>query len=327
MKRIALAGVALAAFALPAIAAAPVGSPAGRMDSAAADYPPWLRGANNDALEKGLDFTVAPVDTMVDFHGSLSDPALVIYASGNNFFTYGKLVAAFTAKHPELKGRVFYETLPPGLLLKQLQNGGTITSGNLTFTVKPDVMMAEQKASQNWVSQGFLAAPVVSFATNDLSIMLPAGNPAHVQGLADLGRDDIVLAMPNPAWEGVAAQIRLALSKAGGEALAAKVYDAKSADGTTILTRIHHRQTPLWLLQGAVQAGVTWTSEAIFQEQVGNRITHLSIPAAQNVTAVYSAAMVEHAPHPAAAKAWLDFIASDEAFSVLSPYGFKRYAP
>ena len=27
-------------------------------------------------------------------------------------------------------------------LLKQLDEGGTITSGNLTFTVKPDVMMA-----------------------------------------------------------------------------------------------------------------------------------------------------------------------------------------
>jgi hypothetical protein len=49
---------------------------------------------------------------------------------------------------PAYRGRVFYETLPPGLLLKQMAAGGTTTSGNLTFTVKPDVMMAEQCAGQ-----------------------------------------------------------------------------------------------------------------------------------------------------------------------------------
>ncbi len=325
MKALLCAGLILAAF--PAHAVVPPNSPAGKMDAAQAQFPPWQGVANNDAQDKGLEFTVAPVDTMVDFHGSLSDPALVIYASGNNFFTYGKLVEAFAAKHPQYRGRVFYETLPPGLLLKQLQNGGTITSGNLTFTVKPDVMMAEQRASENWVKQGFLAAPVVSFATNDLAIMVPAGNPAHIATLADLARPDLALAMPNPAWEGVAAQIRGALVKAGGEALAKTVYDDKVANGTTILTRIHHRQTPLWLLQGSVQAGVTWTSEAIFQEQAGNKISHVTIPPEHNAKAVYAAAIAANAPHKAAAQAWLEFIASEEAFAILAPYGFKHYAP
>jgi len=327
MKRLILSAIALSSIASMALAAPPAASPAGRMATQAADFPPWLGGANNDAPNKGLDLTVAPVDTMVDFHGSVTDPALVIYASGNNFFTYGKLVDAFGALHPQWRGRVFTETLPPGLLLKQLQAGGTITSGNLTFTAKPDVMMAEQRASEGWVKQGILAAPVVSFATNDLTIMIPASNPAHVAGLADLGRADITLAMPNPAWEGVAAQIKAALTKAGGEALAQRVYGAKVEDGTTVLTKIHHRQTPLWLRQGVVQAGVTWKSEAIFQEQSGAAISHVTIPADQNVVAVYSAAMVAGAAHPEAAKAWLDFIHSDAAFAILAPYGFLRYAP
>ena len=325
MRALLFAGFVLAA--LPAIAAVPPDSPTGKMDAAQAQFPPWQGGTNNDAPDKGLAFTVAPVDTMVDFHGSLSDPALVIYASGNNFFTYGELVEAFAAGHPEYRGRVFYETLPPGLLLKQLQNGGTITSGNLTFTVKPDVMMAEQRASEGWAKQGLLAAQVVSFATNDLTIMVPASNPAHIASLSDLARPGLALAMPNPAWEGVAAQIRAALVKEGGEALGKAVYDDKVADGSTILTRIHHRQTPLWLMQGAVQAGVTWTSEAIFQEQIGNKISHVAIPPEHNVVAIYAAAMVAKAPHSAAARAWLKFIASDEAFAILAHYGFKHYVP
>ena len=304
--------------------AAPPGTQAARLEATEAQYPPWQGGSNNDAPKRGLVFTVPPADVMADFHGSLDDPALVLYASGNYFFAMGGLVRAFGDAYPAYRGRVFYETLPPGLLLKQLEAGGTITSGNLTFTVKPDVMMAEQRASEGWVKDGRLIAPVISFATNDLTIMVQAGNPARINGLADLGRPDLPIVMPNPAFEGVAQQIRASLMKGGGEALAQAVYDTKVSAGTTILTRIHHRQTPLLLMQGLGQAGVTWTSEAIFQEQQGHPIAHVAIPAEQNTRAIYSAAMVSDAPHQEAAHAWLTFIRSDVAFAVLVPYGFQH---
>ena len=308
-------------------AAPPSDSPAGRMISEESILPPWLGGANNDATKKGLEFTVAPVDTLVDFHGDVTDPELVIYASGNNFFAYKALIEHFGALYPRWRGKIFYETLPPGLLLKQMLNGGTLTAGNMTFTARPDIMMAEKTASEAWVKQGYLAEPVVSFATNSLTIMTPASNPARIKDIRDLGRADVVLAMPNPAWEGVASQIKAALTKAGGEGLAKRVYEDKVADGSTILTRIHHRQTPLWLMQGRAQAGVTWQSEAIFQEKSGHAISRVAIAPAENVTAIYSAAMVANPPHPEAAKAWLAFITSDAAFADLEPFGFARHAP
>ena len=49
------------------------------------------------------------------------------------------------------------------------------------------------------------------------------------------------LVMPNPEFEGIARQIKAALTKAGGESLAKAVYDDKVANGTAILTQIHHR--------------------------------------------------------------------------------------
>jgi molybdate transport system substrate-binding protein len=306
-------------------AAAPPGTPAARLEATEAQYPPWQNGENDDAIYQGLVFTVPPVDDMADFHGSLDDPALVLYASGNYFFALAGMVRAFGDAYPSYRGRVFYETLPPGLLLKQLEGGGTITSGNLTFTAKPDVMMAEQRASEAWVKDGRLTAPVISFATNDLTIMVPAANPAHITGLADLARPDLALIMPNPEFEGVARQIRAALVKAGGDALAEAVYSAKVTAGMTVLTRIHHRQTPLLLMQGLGQAGVTWRSEAIFQERQGHPITHVDIPAEQNVRAIYSAAVVSGAAHPEAAQAWLSFLQTDAAFAALAPFGFQRF--
>ena len=328
MRAVRTSLVFLVSAALGAVSAnaTPPGSPAARLEAAEAQFPPWQNGTNNGAAKQGFVFTVPPADVMADFHGSLDDPLLVLYASGNYFFAMAGLVRAFGEAYPSYRGRVFYETLPPGLLMKQMAEGGTVTSGNLTFTVRPDVMMAEKGASDGWVKDGRLAAPVVSFATNDLTIMVPKDNPAHVKGLADLGRPELAVIMPNPAFEGVAAQIRASLVKAGGEDLASAVYSKKVTDGSTVLTRIHHRQTPLFLMQGLGQAGVTWTSEALFQEQQGHPIAHVAIPAEQNTRAVYSAAVVTGAPHADAAQAWLTFIRSDAAFAALAPFGFQRVA-
>ena len=132
--------------------------------------------------------------------------------------------------------------------------------------------------------------------------------------------------MPNPQFEGVARQIKAALGKAGGPALVMAVYETKVKDGSTELTHIHHRQTPLFLMQGRAEAGVTWKSEAMFQEQVGNPIGHIDIPADQNATAIYAGAMIKDAPHPEAAKAWLEFIRSPAALIIFERYGFKPYA-
>ncbi len=305
--------------------APPSDSPAGRLAAMEARLPPWQRGDNNGATNRGFVFTVPPVDVLADFHGSTDAPALVLYASGNYYFAMGPLVEAFGEAYPQYRGKVYYETLPPGLLLKQMAAGGTVTVGNMSWTVKPDVLLAELKASQRLEKEGKLTGEIAAFATNDLAIMVPAGNPGHVARLADLARPDLAIAMPNPEFEGVAQQIRASLVQAGGEALADAVYVAKVKSGMTALTRIHHRQTPLLLMQGLVQAGVTWTSEAIFQEQAGHPIGHVAIPATQNTRAIYSGAEVPNAPHPQAAKDWLQFIRSATAFAVLQRYGFQPF--
>jgi len=290
-----------------------------------APFPPWQHGANNDATERGVGFTVPEADVLADFHGSLSDPALVLFVGGNYFFAMAPLVAAFELRHPEYQGRIYYETLPPGVLAEQIKAGGTITSGNMTWTARADAYFAGLRRVEEMIASGLLAGPPVAYATNQLTIMVPRGNPARIAYLGDLGKPCVRLAMPNPAFEGVARQIREALVKAGGEALAETVYGAKVRDGTTILTRIHHRQTPLWLMQGRADAGVTWQSEVMFQEAAGHPIEDVPIPPAQNATGIYAGAMVTGAPHPEAARAWLGFIASPAALAILGRYGFKPY--
>ena len=251
-------------------------------------FPPWQHGENSDVANKGLEFTEPEVDDLADFHGDPMDPKLSLFVGGNYFFAMAPLVRKFEELHPEFKGKIYWETIPPGLLVKQIQNGGAITAGNMTWTVKADAYFAGYNKVKQLVSDGLLTGPAVPYVTNTLTIMIPKTNPAHIAGLADLGKPDVRLVMPNPEFEGIARQIKASLIKAGGDALAKSVYEDKVKNGTALLTHIHHRQTPLYLMLGRADAGVTWQSEAIFQEEAGHPISHVDIPDALNSTAIYA---------------------------------------
>ncbi len=293
--------------------------------SKADTFPPWQHGANSDVTDRGLEFTVPEADNLADFHGDPTDPKLVLFVGGNYFFAMAPLVKTFEGLHPEFKGKLYWETIPPGLLVKQIKAGGTITVGNMTWTAKADVYFGDFTKIKEYVAEGMLVAPAVHYVTNTLTIMVPKGNPAHINGLADLAKPGLRLVMPNPAFEDIGRQIEESLRKTGGDALVKAVYETKVADSSTVLTHIHHRQTPIFLMQGKADAGVTWQSEAIFQEEVGHPIEHIDIPETMNSTGIYGGAVVKGAPHWEAAKLWLDFIRSPEALEIFEHYGFKPY--
>ena len=135
---LAAAAVLMPILATPTFAAQP--APQAEM------FPPWQHGKNNDATNRGFEFTVPQVDDLADFHGDITDPKLVLYVGGNYFFAMAPLVAEFEKQHPDYKGRIYWETIPPGLLVKQIEAGGTITSGNMTWTANPDAYLAGLKA-------------------------------------------------------------------------------------------------------------------------------------------------------------------------------------
>jgi ABC-type molybdate transport system substrate-binding protein len=289
--------------------------------------PPWQQGANNDATTRGLSFTEPDADNLADFHGDPIHPALALYVGGNYFFAMAPLVHAFERRYPLYKGHVYWETLPPGLLIKQMESAGVVTVGNMTWTVAPDVYLAGLKTVRKEIDAGLLQAPAVPYVMNTLTIMVPKGNPAHIEKLSDLGDPGVRLAMPNPEFEGITRQIKVSLGNAGGDALVKSVYGTKVDDGSTTLTHIHHRQTPLWIMQGKADAGITWRSEALFQEQLGHSVAHVDIPAAVNTTEIYAGALAKGAPHARASRRWLEFIRSTEALSIFEHYGFTPYRP
>jgi ABC-type molybdate transport system substrate-binding protein len=99
---------------------------------------------------------------------------------------------------------------------------------------------------------------------------------------------------------------------------------AKVANGSTFLTRMHHRQSPLRVLWGTSDAAPVWSTEAYFQQQIlKHPVATVAIPPEQNTVTTYTAARLKDAPHEQAAHYFIAFMKSPAAQAVYRKYKFQ----
>lgn len=275
--------------------------------------PPW-----NTPPESAVNFTIPGIDNIPDLYGEIENPQLVIFFAGNQFMVIDDLIKGFKKEYPQYE-RIFVETLPPGILAKQIQ-GGSLTIGNLKLTHTADIYTAGQRRITEMADY---FDQTIEYARNKLILMVPEGNPKNIRTLEDLQRKDVRISMPNPAWEGVGEQIKTAYKKAGGEQLVSAVMDIKTKDQSTYLTRIHHRESPLRILEGKADVAPVWYSEVIFQKLINHAVDGIEIPAEHNITAKYMAGKLKKAKNPEAAAAFMKYLQSPVAKAIYKKYGFE----
>lgn len=276
--------------------------------------PPWEGPPSG-----GKIFTVPGIDNVPDLHGDIVDPQLVIFYGGNQYMVVPDLLKAFRAEHPAY-ARIFVETLPPGVLADQIAKGALIT-GNLRIDLKPDVYIAGKSRVEQMARQGQFAETLI-YARNRLALMVRAGNPKRILTVADLGRSDVRVSTPNPAWEGIGRQVEALYRAAGGEALLETIMRRKLADGTTFLTQIHHRQTPLRIMAGSSDVGPVWYTEALYHKRIGHPIDLVDISDALNREGMSMAAVMKNAAHAQPARDFVAFLGSSAAQAIFRAYGF-----
>lgn len=275
--------------------------------------PPW-----HSPPEAGVNFTIPGIDNVPDLYGDIHDPQLVVFFAGNQYMVVDELINAFKKAYPQYE-RVFAETLPPGILFRQIETGSLVI-GNLRIAVRPDVYTAGRSRVEENLD---IFSRTVSYTKNKLAIMVGLGNPLQIRSLRDLGRKDVRVSMPNPSWEGIGRKIEEAYVLAGGQNLKTQIMDVKRAEGSTILTKIHHRQTPLNILYRRADAGPVWLSEALYHTSL-HPVDLVEIPDSENVSATYMAGSLKAAPHPAAADDFLNFLSGQTALAIYQKYGFQR---
>jgi molybdate transport system substrate-binding protein len=153
------------------------------------------------------------------------------------------------------------------------------------------------------------------------------GNPARIKSVADLGRDSIRISQPDPANEDIAFHIIDMYRQAGGDELVHRIMEKKRAEGTTIFTVVHHRETPLRILKKTVDVGPVWATEAIHAKASGLLfdVVEPGEDFDQRNRINYYICKLKHAPHPENADKFIEFIKSSDAREIYQKYGFLAH--
>ena len=264
-----------------------------------------------------------PLSSGADLHGLeyMDSADLVLFMAGNQFMVMDDLLNLFQQEYPEIK-KIFYETLPPGLELKQILAGGA-KFGEKEIKVTPDVYTAvTEDAMKELFHRGYVGDYFV-YLHNRIVLMVPEGNPKSIKIVLDLGRDDVRISQPG-SMEDITRYITDMYRSAGGDALVKKIMDDKRAEGTTILTIVHHIETPLRMEKGTVDVGPVWATEVRNAQSVGLKVEAIE-PGEdldQRDKVNYYIARLKNAPHPENAENFLNFMKTPKAQDIFKKFGF-----
>lgn len=155
------------------------------------------------------------------------------------------------------------------------------------------------------VSGGQVTATPVPFARNRMTIVVKPGNPARIDGIADLATAGTVsLCGPSVPCGVYAARV---LRAAGVQIPETRI--TRGADARTTLGAV---------ARGDAVAAIVYASDAV---AAGRAVTTVPVPDAANVVAVYPIAPVAGG-NPRPARAFVDFVTGPTGQRILAAYGF-----
>lgn len=218
---------------------------------------------------------------------------VVVYAAASLQGTFEELGRRFEAAHPGVT--VTFSFGGSSTLAQQIDAGAPV-----------DVFAAANTSTMDSVAD-LTAAPEV-FARNTLQIVVPAGNPGHVTGLADLADPDRTVALC--AAEVPCGSAAAAAFDAAGLTPAPDTYER---DVTATLTKA---------VLGEVDAALVYRTDVL---SAGDAVEGIDLPDAEAAAARndYPVATLAAAPHPDAARAFVDLVLSAEGRKVLTDAGFE----
>jgi molybdate transport system substrate-binding protein len=210
-----------------------------------------------------------------------------------------------------------YEAANPGTTLTISTDSSAALETKIEQGAPADVFMsADTTNPQKLIDRGFATEPLVEFAGNRLTIIVPADNPAGIERPADLARGgvDIIAAGDEVPITKYAGQLVRNLAgqpgyPGGFEAAYAANVVSKEENVKAIVGKIE-------LGQG--DAGIVYVTDAA---GVPN-IRTIEVPDAANVLATYAGVLVKASSSEAEGRAFLAWLAGSSGQAVLAHFGF-----
>jgi molybdate transport system substrate-binding protein len=274
---------------------------------------------------------VIPADRGQDLLGlEHADQAdLVLFMAGNQFMAMPDLLAAFQQTHPEVK-RIFCETLPPKMELQQILAGGAMFQDQ-EITCPPDVYSSVSQGGVEALVQAGLtrAEDCFIYLHNRIVLMVTEENPLKISAAQDLAADQVRISQPNPEYEDIAEHIINMYAQAGGQDLVERIMATKRGQGTTMLTTVHHRQTPERVLSGKADVGPVWATEVAHARHQGLPLSGVEVGPEldQRDKVNYYACPIRSGRNQQNGRAFLNFLKTRTAQEILGRFGFTPHKP
>lgn len=233
-------------------------------------------------------------------NGGSSAPASADGLSGTvTVFAAASLKESFAA----LAGR--FEQAHPGTKVVISFGPSSGLATQITQGAPADVFASANETTMGQVVAAGEAADPTVFARNAMQIAVPAGNPAHVRGVGDLGKPGLKVAVCQP--------------KVPCGATAAKVFTQAGVRVTPVTREVDVKAVLAKVSLGEVDAGVVYVTDV---RPAGSRVQGVEIPDDVNATTDYPVVALSKAPNPLVAKAFTEFVLSPAGASVLADAGF-----
>lgn len=227
---------------------------------------------------------------------------LTVFAAASLADAFDEIGLAFESQHPGLDVVLNYA-------------GSQQLARQIVLGAPADVFAsANQAQMQEAVKSGRVWMEPRTFARNRLVVVVPANNPLNIDSIGDLSRTGLQLVIADavvPAGQ----YTRQFLAQAS---FAYPDYSAR------VLTNVVSFEQSVRAVLTKVQlaeadAGIVYQSDL----SKSNQITPLLIPDSLNATAHYPIAPLADSPLDSLARAFVDFVHTPAAQSILAQHGFK----
>lgn len=219
--------------------------------------------------------------------------SVTVFATASSAAVFEELIESFDAVAPQVDVRL--NAAASSALAAQLAAGAPA-----------DVFVSADEATMARVVDdvGVAGEPVV-IATNSLQIVVEAGNPLGIDGLADLADPDVVVVLAAPEVP-VGRAARAALDAAGVD------VEPRSLEASVngVVSKV---------ALGEADAGIAYVTDVA---AAGDTLTGVVIAPEFDVVVRYPIAVLADAPDPVSARAFVEFVQSNDGRAILAAAGF-----
>lgn len=231
---------------------------------------------------------------------------LVVFAAASLTDAFGEMAIRFEEAHPGVN--VLLNLASSSELAIQLSEGAPA-----------DVLASANQAQMQVAAEAErISGEPVLFATNRLTIIVPADNPAGLQTPTDLAKPGLRLVLAAPGVP-VREYTDQSIALLGDAMFQTAVYANLASEEPNV------RQVVTKVSLGEADAGIVYASDVT--QDVSGLVLQIDIPDPQNVLAAYPIAVVENAPSGNLAQDFVEFVLSAEGQSILQKWGFGTTPP